>query len=820
MKILGVAMTRGLRTILFAGYVAFLVLALGVPANADPLDHWHLRYGSLGLNKELFSVAYGNDTFVAVGLRSLLTSQDSIRWVSRRSPVDGKDIVLRSVIFANNIFVAVGDRGTILTSPNGFTWKKVKSGISGGRDENHSRTLQRVVHGNGKFVVVGGSGIILTSSDGTKWNKKSSPTTLGLYGLTFGNGIFVAVGHNGTILTSSDGNSWNQQASQDTPWLFCVAYGNGIFIAAGGGIFTSPDGITWTPRTAPLSGWFYDATFANNIFVMAAHDGIMRSPDGVLWTTTAVDGGQGVVFANNTFVVVGEYGIRTSPDGDVWTVRLPYINIGRFNSVTYAQNKFVAVGSDDINYGEVLTSPDGATWTRVMDHHHGLTGVVFSNDTFVAVGYGGSVVISPDTITWTEITTPTQNDLSAVTYANGMFVAVGAAGIILTSPDGLEWMQSASPTGQDLYAIAFGNNTFVATGYNQEYSGGFPLRYLATILTSPDGINWTKRTWETPKKYSSLTGIAFGKGLFVAVGKTNRWYGEIADPILITSTDGIEWTTGTPASEPNGYTYNLHTITFADNTFVAGGSGHSIITSPDGITWTFRDWEYYSYGGDFLSIVFGNNTFVAVGEGNNILVAQSDPVAGDYYNLTVESSGPGTVTSILPGGINCGRDCSEAFFQNTQVTLLATPDLNSAFTGWTGCDTVDGYFCTVIMNNAKNVSAGFITIDLTGPTVVIRKPLDGKTLTTATTLVSGTATDSKKGNNGIVQVMVNGERAANDTAEGKQKAKWSATVPLEIGYNIINVAATDGAGNTTTMTHTVTRLSESLAISSGIAQNN
>jgi hypothetical protein len=123
------------------------------------------------------------------------------------------------------------------------------------------------------------------------------------------------------------------------------------------------------------------------------------------------------------------------------------------------------------------------------------------------------------------------------------------------------------------------------------------------------------------------------------------------------------------------------------------------------------------------------------------------------------------------------------------------------------------------MNGVKDVTAGFITVDLTGPTVVIRKPSDGKKLTAATALVSGTATDEKKGNNGIVQVMVNGEKAANDTAEGKQKAKWSATVPLELGDNIITVAATDSAGNTTTMTRTVKRISESMSISSGIVQN-
>lgn len=805
-------MTRGIRTILFAGFVAFLVLALGAPAHADPLDTWHLRYGPLGLDKHLCSVAYGNDTFVAVGLRSILTSQDSIRWVSRKSPFEGKDFYLKSVIFANNIFVAVGARGTILTSSNGFTWKKRRSGISGGRDEYNSRTLYRVAYGNGKFVVVGSAGIILTSSDGIKWSRKNASTTLGLYGLTFGNGIFVAVGHNGTILTSSDGNSWNQQAPQDSPWLFCVAYGNGTFVAAGDGVFTSPDGITWTPiiPAYPTTERFYDTVFANNIFVMVGHSSIVTSPDGVSWTPTAagLGGGQGVVFANNTFVVVGGYGITeyilTSPDGDVWTVRMPHITIGRFNSVTYAQNLFVAVGDDDHgsytsdykNYGEVFTSPDGITWTRVMKHHHGLTGVAFGNNIFVAVGYGGAVVISTDTITWTEITTPSQNDLSAVTYANGMFVAVGAAGIILTSPDGIEWTQRASPIGQGLYAVAFGNNAFVATGY-----GG-------TILTSPDGIDWAQRTWAASTQYSRLTGIVFAKGLFVIVGHAYEYYYSNAEPLLITSPDGIEWTTRTPAVDPiyGGSGLGLRAVTFADNTFVAVGSLHSITTSPDGITWTLREWAYYTYGGDFSSVIFGNNTFVAVGS-YGFFVVQSDPVAGEYYNLTVESSGPGTVTSILPG-IDCGRDCLETFFQNTHVTLLATPDPNSAFTGWTGCDTVDGYFCSAIMNNAKNVSAGFITVDLTGPSVVIRKPSDGKTFTETTALVSGTATDSKKGNNGIVQVMVNGERAINDTSEGKQKARWSAAISLELGDNIITVAATDGAGNTTTVIRKVARLSD------------
>jgi len=66
----------------------------------------------------------------------------------------------------------------------------------------------------------------------------------------------------------------------------------------------------------------------------------------------------------------------------------------------------------------------------------------------------------------------------------------------------------------------------------------------------------------------------------------------------------------------------------------------------------------------------------------------------------------GTVTSS-PAGINCGGTCSALYNMGTVVTLIATPDLLSLFSGWTGCDTVNGMSCTVSMSNAKSVVAHF-----------------------------------------------------------------------------------------------------------------
>jgi hypothetical protein len=66
--------------------------------------------------------------------------------------------------------------------------------------QGHS--LYDVTYGNGLFVAVGEDGIILTSPDGVNWTRQIPPTGNWLYGVTYGNGTFVAVGDRGIILTS------------------------------------------------------------------------------------------------------------------------------------------------------------------------------------------------------------------------------------------------------------------------------------------------------------------------------------------------------------------------------------------------------------------------------------------------------------------------------------------------------------------------------------------------------------------------------------------------------------------------------------------
>jgi hypothetical protein len=74
--------------------------------------------------------------------------------------------------------------------------------------------------------------------------------------------------------------------------------------------------------------------------------------------------------------------------------------------------------------------------------------------------------------------------------------------------------------------------------------------------------------------------------------------------------------------------------------------------------------------------------------------------------LVVASTGPGTLTST-PAGITCGTDCSESYASGTKVTLTAKPTTGATFSGWSGACSGTAATCTVTMDAAKTVKAGF-----------------------------------------------------------------------------------------------------------------
>jgi subtilisin family serine protease len=94
------------------------------------------------------------------------------------------------------------------------------------------------------------------------------------------------------------------------------------------------------------------------------------------------------------------------------------------------------------------------------------------------------------------------------------------------------------------------------------------------------------------------------------------------------------------------------------------------------------------------------------GVSNSMPFSVVAPVSGNL-SLTVRKlgAGAGRVKSV-PAGIDCGSVCSKSFARGAVVTLTATPEPRSKFTGWTGACTGKST-CKVTMSSARSVTATF-----------------------------------------------------------------------------------------------------------------
>src|SRR5262249_25682158 len=134
-------------------------------------------------------------------------------------------------------------------------------------------------------------------------------------------------------------------------------------------------------------------------------------------------------------------------------------------------------------------------------------GVGGDTNLLIAVGDRGTITISPNTITNITLTNivgtnlvvtnvdvstlgilwqgieprPTTNDLQGVCVSGDPYIVTGAGGTVLTSPDGKAWTKRSTPVTSFLSSVTSFPGGVVAVGDR------------GTILTSPDGVAWTAR---------------------------------------------------------------------------------------------------------------------------------------------------------------------------------------------------------------------------------------------------------------------------------------------------------------------------------------
>ena len=96
-----------------------------------------------------------------------------------------------------------------------------------------------------------------------------------------------------------------------------------------------------------------------------------------------------------------------------------------------------------------------------------------------------------------------------------------------------------------------------------------------------------------------------------------------------------------------------------------------------------------------------------------------------------------------------------------------------------------------IIRSAENNSPWSITYVTNAPLAVVESPADGAFVSGSPTIMRGMATDAGRGDSGIASVTVNGVNVFSGPGLNGQAVNWSATVPVFLGTNRVQVVATD-----------------------------
>ena len=190
-----------------------------------------------------------------------------------------------------------------------------------------------------------------------------------------------------------------------------------------------------------------------------------------------------------------------------------------------------------------------------------------------------TVTVSDPITTWTARANNSVGDFKALAASPSRVIAVGvdydnSRAPVATSADGITWTATLLANYQQASAAIWDGSQFLLAGMEYSFTGS--TGWLGCVFTSPTANSgtWTRRIFSG----SQLNGIAFGNGVYVAVGDLGT---------IRRSTDGSTWTLVS-----SGTTNRLTSVSYGGGKFVivgydlANAVSSTVLTSADGITWT------------------------------------------------------------------------------------------------------------------------------------------------------------------------------------------------------------------------------------------
>ena len=320
-------------------------------------------------------------------------------------------------------------------------------------------------------------------------------------------------------------------------------------------------------------------------------------------------------------------------------------------AMTYGEGLFVAVGADYDEAGgaEIVTSPDGVTWTPAepLNGINEFWSVVYGNGLFVATGIEYSnnwatqtsvIAVSQDGTRWTKTSIQNAKKLQ-VTFGDGVFVAISdsndsdANNQILTSTDGTSWTRRGdTAASQNWSRITYGGGKFVAVSTSFD------------VLTSDNGTTWTAEetgpSFDFPPQPNSTMPMAltYGAGKFLLLSSVNFINPNRSRGVAHFSTDAKSWTSVEFAESAQSWVV----IGFDGSNFV-GTYGDLLLLSQDGNTWTSSQ---IIHGFRWMALAYAHGLYVAVDDGGKIMTSGvfAPPVATPPTEETADNNVSPTTT--------------------------------------------------------------------------------------------------------------------------------------------------------------------------------
>lgn len=575
-----------------------------------------------------------DELFMVVGDNGYLAmSSDAETWTPATTSITSP---LYDIAYGNRTFVAVGQEGMILTSPDGRNWTQ--------QNANIIVDLEAVDFADGYFVMVGGDATIFTSVDGVTWIPRPSNSFAGLRDVGFSNNTYFAVGEFGTII-SSGAFVFKQEQTINFPEL------NDFDFPADRNSFTlqatAPGGIVTyvVAGNATLDGDLLTVTGLGEITVIASQAGndLFNAAPDVVRTFQVNDA------SNKTNQLIKVNDELVDPEIPILT------QVFEPNSSITLEP--VAVSAEDTNIDtNLLVTLQLRSGLASLDNNilaiEGageiiIDATVASNETYNTLTTSFRIVIekAQDTISFPslaiqsesgdEVTLAEVNEadkqlvLSASTESGRAvrFIRINGPGEIedgtvlkftnsgnirveVTVAEGEDYLADTkflnleveAATSGDIYSIlnsGVTSNLNAVEFLNQEYVA---VGDEGVILTSSNGVDWTKRVSGAYFFNGVAYGLAGNSGIYVTVGNSGA---------LVTSADGEIWVEG-----DSGVTSNLNDVAYVNSRFVAIGDGGVVLVSLDG-----TEWESVTTGvsTNFLDITYGNDLYIIVGSGGSIV---------------------------------------------------------------------------------------------------------------------------------------------------------------------------------------------------------